>query len=136
LSNLGEVVDSVVETDYVCLGHLWHAESGVEFELAVRTTFGGSMTAGVIHENLALQPGGHAHDVRAVLRVERALVGEAQISLVSDGCGLESVARTFSFQITVCHGAEFLVDEWDQGMKGLPIASPPFYKQLAKRLGR
>jgi hypothetical protein len=93
------------------------------------------MTPGVIHENLAHQSGGHANEVRAVLRVERALVGEAQVSLVYERCGLESVARALPFQIAVSDGAELVVDERDQCLKGLLISSPPFHKKFAKWLG-
>ena len=136
LVHLGEIDKCVVESDHVCLRHLRHGKSGVEFDLAVRTTLSGAMAPGVIHENLAHQPGSHANEVRAVLRLERALVGEAQVSLMDKGRGLKSVARALPFQIAVSDGAEFFVDERDQRLKGLLIASPPFHKKFAKRLGR
>ena len=136
LVHLGEIGESVVESDHVGVGHLRNRESGVEFDLAVWTTLGRAMTPGVIHKNLAHQPGGHADEVRAVLRVERALVGESQVSFVHQGRGLEGVARAFPFQVAVGDGAEFLVDERNEGLKGLLIASAPFHEQLAERLGR
>jgi hypothetical protein len=136
LVHLSEIGKSVIESDHVRPRHLRHGKSRVEFDLKIRTALSGAMTPGVIHENLAHQSGGHANEVRAVLRVERALVGEAQVSLVHEGCGLESVARALPFQIAVSDGAEFFVDEWDQCLKGLLIASPPFQKKFAKWLGR
>jgi hypothetical protein len=74
LVHLGEIGKCVLESDYVCPKHLRHGKSG---DLAVRTTLGAAMTPGVIHENLAHQPSGHANEVPAVLGVERALIGEA-----------------------------------------------------------
>lgn len=94
------------------------------------------MAPGVVHENVAHQPGSHAKEVRAVLRAERSLVGEAQASLVHEGYGLESVAWALPLQTGVSNSAAFFAGERDQCLKGLLIASLLFQKKVAKWLGR
>jgi hypothetical protein len=41
---------------------------------------------------------------------------------------LEGVVRAFSLQMSMGHGAEFFVDEWEERLQSLLISGLPLYK--------
>ena len=73
--------------------------------------------------------GGDTNEVGAGLRVERALIGQAQISLMNQSSGLQRVTLSLAAQTPVSHGAKFPVNERDQLLESSLVTAPPLREQ-------
>ncbi len=102
-----------------------YLETSVEFHLVFGTSLGGVAAAGVIHQNLSHQFGGHPKEVGAILKLRGALVNEPQKGFMHQRRALEGVTWALRSQIAVGERSQFMVDERNQGLKRFLVALPP-----------
>src|SRR4029077_3199809 len=100
-------------------------------------SLGRGTTPRIVNQDLAHLPRRHRQKVRAILSVERRLLADKpQIGFMNQRCALQCVSRTFLFEMVVCDVAQFLVDQGNQSLESLLVASSPAQQKFAYRLRR
>jgi hypothetical protein len=136
LIHFGEFQQGVVEGDQVRGASDGRGDGGIKGDAKIGPALGGTVAAGVVHQDLAHEAGGDGDEVHPVLRFNGVLPGEPKIGLVNQVGGLHGVAGAFIAEIAVGEGSEILVDEGDESLQGFLIAGPPPHEQKTHRLGR
>ena len=83
------------------------------------------MAAGIVDKNLAHLLGGDGKEMGAALPLRSIQPYQAEIGLIHQGGALQSVVGTFLAQLKVGQALEFLVDDGQQGVQSLAVATPP-----------
>jgi hypothetical protein len=89
----------------------------------------GVMLAGVVNEDLAHDVGGEANEVSAVGPVD-VFAGEADISFVDEGGGLEGVAGALATHVGLGEAVKLGVNEREQAVGGGGIAGMHGFEEL------
>ena len=121
----GEVIKGVVQGNHIGALHLGQNERGIEIDFAIGSTFGGAMTARVVHQNLPHQARGHRQKMGTIFGVKGPLVEQPQIDLMDQSRALQGMARTLASEMPPRDVAQLFVDQRNQRFKGLWIARFP-----------
>jgi len=113
LVKVGKIFQSVIEGDHVGVANLGENEGNVEVNFAVGAALGGSMSPGMVDENLAHQAGSDSEKVRSILGIEGPLVEHPQIGFVDQRRALQGVAGAFPHQVVTSDVSQLLIDHWD-----------------------
>ena len=81
--------------------------------------------ARVIDQNVTHRLRGDAKEMSAVLKVFFFLFDHAQVGLMDERGGLQSVTRVLLAHVTLGHLAQFLVDEGHQLVERLTVTMVP-----------
>lgn len=92
--------------------------------------FAGIAAAGLVHQDLAHEARSHAEKVRAVLPGWIGLIDQAEVGLVDESCGLQSIGVPFPAEITGSELAELAVDQGGQVIESLLVAFRPSGEEL------
>jgi hypothetical protein len=84
------------------------------------------MAAGVIHENPAHHLRRNAEEMRPIPPVAVPLVDQAQVQLVNERGRLQREATPLAEKLALCHTTQLRVDERQQLVEGVSVATPPF----------
>src|SRR5207302_4193571 len=72
----------------------------------------------------------HSKELRPVLPIHVTLAGQAQVSLVHERGGLESVIRALPPHVGCCQAMELVIDLGHNGRGGLPAPVPHLAEKL------
>jgi hypothetical protein len=97
--------------------------------LQVVASFPRPLTAGVVDKNPPHHLSGDAKKVRAILPVAIALFDEAQVRLVHERGGLQSVTIPLTVKLTRSDATQFAVNQRQQAIERISIASAPMVEQ-------
>ena len=79
--------------------HLGQEEGSIEFDSAVCAPLGGTVAAGMVHEDLPHKAGRNGEKMRTVVSIKGPLVQQPQVRLVNQGCALQGMSWTFPLQM-------------------------------------
>jgi hypothetical protein len=94
------------------------------------------LPAAVVHEDAPHHGCGDGQEVRAVLPDHAVLLEQAEVGLVDEGGGLQSVAAALAAQVTGGAAAQVVVDERHQPLVGLAVALTPENEEFGDAFGR
>jgi hypothetical protein len=87
------------------------------------------LATGVINQDLAHQPGGHAEKVSPVLPGYFGFVDQSQIRLVNQGCGLKRMTGPLATKTVVSQPAQLVINQRDEFVQRRLIATAPLQEQ-------
>ena len=87
------------------------------------------MATSVIHQDLAHELSCDGKKMRSALPLGKILPDHSKISLIHQGCALQSVLLTLVPQVTAGQTAQFVIHEWQERVQGLAVALPPALQQ-------
>jgi hypothetical protein len=90
----------------------------------------------MVDQNASHQMRSDREELRAILPARVLLIGEPEISLMHKRRGLQSVIGTFLSQPLPRKASQFLVDERNQALGGVGLASVPLAENLGDFSGR
>ena len=82
------------------------------------------MSAGVVDQDLAHQPGRQRKEVRAAFQRHPIHIDETQEDLMDERCGLETVSGTFPPQMAARHPPQIVIHQRNKAVecRGVPLA--------------
>jgi hypothetical protein len=83
----------------------------------------------MVHEDAAHHAGSHRQEMRAVVPCHVFRVDQPQIRLVDEGGRLKAVTRALSRQTSLRDVVELAMDERNQSLEGVLVATPPFEEE-------
>jgi hypothetical protein len=97
----------------------------LESDPASPVPFGGPTFPGIVHQDLAHEPGSDGDEVCPVLQLHRLAAYQPKVSLVNQGGGLQGVIRSFRLEVVMSEPAQFLVEQRQQSIKGSLVSLLP-----------
>ncbi len=135
LIKLCELFQGIIQRHHIGAAMLKRFQVFIQFYLAFRAAFGCAMTASVVHQDLSHQSRCNGNEVFTVLRLKGTLIRQAQVGLMNQCRGLQSVGGTFALKVMVSKGMQLIVEKRNQGVERLAVACLPLFDQLADGLG-
>jgi hypothetical protein len=92
--------------------------------------FAGPAFAGVVHQDLAHEPGGNGNEMRAILEVNRLAAQQTHVGLMHQGCALQRVVGTFGLKMVVGQTAKLFVNQRHEIAESFLVALRPVVQEL------